>query len=160
MATSIWDLETFPQVQSGEETRVTMPEPWASALSPDCCGCPHPPPSRGGGTDSRLWSRLASLCVWSLLTLATASLCPRGRLAANVPDCPPAQLSVWAAATGNRFKEREQADMDGISPGAWHCPSVTRRRSPGDSAVDSGCCSSRCKCRPVCAEGGRPLDGV
>ena len=47
MATSIWDLETFPQVQSGEETRVTMPEPWASALSPDCCGCPPPPPRLG-----------------------------------------------------------------------------------------------------------------
>lgn len=44
MATSIWDLETFPQVQSGEETQVTMPEPWASALSPDCCGCPPPHP--------------------------------------------------------------------------------------------------------------------
>lgn len=41
---------------------------------------------------------------------------------AHGPDRPPAQLSVWAAAGGNCFKERERADLAGISPGRLALP--------------------------------------
>lgn len=80
-----------------------------------------------------------SLGDWSLLTLATLPFAQQGRLAANVPDCPPAHLSAWAAAAGNCFEEREQAVWLESAQDAWYCLCVTRRRSPGGSGQESGC---------------------
>lgn len=104
MATSIWDLETFPQVQSGEETRVTMPEPWASALSPDCCGCPPPPPV-SGWRDRQQALEQAGFSLW----LVTPDLGHCLPLPKGPPRCQCARLSPCPAlSVGSCHRESLQ----------------------------------------------------